>query len=117
LLNNAIRHSKPDGTIHICVETNIEANAPYGEVLISLQDSGSGMDESQLAKLMTPNKGRRSSANADPEAGHGWGLGLTIVHTVVARHGGWIDVISAPNAGTTFFIGLPLSSEDPTLEP
>jgi signal transduction histidine kinase len=118
LLQNAIRHSKSENTIYVCVETNFEANAPFGEVLISVQDNGSGMNEQQLAKLMTPNRGRQPSESAaDAEAGHGWGLGLTIVHTVVARHGGWIDVISAPNAGTTFFIGLPLSSEDASPEP
>ena len=118
LLQNAIRHSQSENTIYVCVETNVEANAPYGEVLISVQDNGTGMNEQQLAKLMTPNRGRQLSEKAaDPEAGHGWGLGLTIVHTVVARHGGWIDVISAPNAGTTFFIGLPLSSEDASPEP
>ena len=82
-----------------------------------MQDNGTGMDEQQLAKLMTPNRVRQLNSEAtDPEAGHGWGLGMTIVHTVVARHGGWIDVISAPNAGTTFFIGLPLSSEDASPE-
>ena len=36
---------------------------------------------------------------------------MAIVHAVVAHHGGWIDVVSAPNAGTTFFIGLPLAVE------
>jgi signal transduction histidine kinase len=117
LLQNAIRYSQPENTIYICVETNLEANAPHGEVVISVQDNGTGMNEQQLAKLMIPNRVRQLSANADPEAGHGWGLGLTIVHTVVARHGGWIDVISAPDAGTTFFIGLPLSSEDAPSEP
>jgi len=34
---------------------------------------------------------------------------LTIVRAVVAHHEGWIEVMSAPGAGTTFLIGLPLA--------
>jgi signal transduction histidine kinase len=118
LLQNAIRHSESDSDIHVCVETNLEADSPYGEVLISVQDHGSGMNDQQLAKLLVTERTRRwSTKAAGAEAGHGWGIGLTIVNTVVARHGGWIDVISAPGAGTTFFIGLPLSQADLPFEP
>jgi len=120
LLNNAIRFSEPNSTIHLCVEMNMEADAPHGEVLISVQDTGAGMNAEQLAEVMTPVSGRRwSGEDAEVAAGHGWGVGLTIVHTVVARHGGWLDVMSAPGAGTTFLIGLPLSpgNEDETFEP
>ena len=117
LLNNAIRHSPRGGTIHVCVETDAESSLPYGEVLISVQDEGSGMDASTLDALMTREGGRRSKPGADAEAGHGWGMGLTIVRTVIARHGGWLDVMSAPGAGTTFLIGLPLSPEDVQFNP
>jgi signal transduction histidine kinase len=44
-------------------------------------------------------------------------MGLTIVRTVIARHGGWLDVVSAPDAGTTFLIGLPLSPDDVQYDP
>jgi signal transduction histidine kinase len=116
LLNNAIRHSPRGGTIHVCVETDAESSLPYGEVLISVQDEGSGMDAGTLQALMTHEGGRRKPG-ADPEAGHGWGMGLTIVRTVIARHGGWLDVVSAPDAGTTFLIGLPLSPDDVQYDP
>jgi len=110
LLNNAIRCSKSGSTIYVCVETNAEAGASQGEVVISVQDDGAGMTADQIAQLMAAAGRRKSSPNpSDREAGHGWGLGLTIVRAVVAHHEGWIEVMSAPGAGTTFLIGLPLA--------
>ncbi|MDR6539623.1 CHASE2 domain-containing protein [Variovorax soli] len=117
LLHNAIRYSELNGVIHVCIETNTESEAPYGEVVISVQDAGAGMTPEQIAELMTPSNRRRwSGGDTEAPSGHGWGIGLTIVHTVIARHGGWLEVISAPNAGTTFLIGLPLSPEDGSFE-
>ncbi|OUL99159.1 hypothetical protein A8M77_28005 [Variovorax sp. JS1663] len=117
LLNNAIRYSQPGDTIYVCVETDSQSALAHGEVVISVQDEGSGMDASQIEELMTHEGGRKSTPGADAEAGHGWGLGLMIVRKVIARHGGWLDVVSAPGAGTTFLIGLPLSPEDTQFEP
>ena len=43
------------------------------------------------------------------EVGRGAGQGLASAHSVVVKkHGGRLDVCSAPGAGTTFTIGLPL---------
>jgi CHASE2 domain-containing sensor protein/signal transduction histidine kinase len=107
LLNNAIRCSAKESTIFVCLEADGET-----EAVISVQDQGVGMDAGQIAQVMRAGDRRKSSASLFArDAGHGWGVGMAVVHAVVAHHGGWIDVISAPNAGTTFFIGLPLTME------
>jgi CHASE2 domain-containing sensor protein/signal transduction histidine kinase len=107
LLNNAIRCSERGSIIHVCLDADGET-----EAVISVQDEGVGMDADQIVQVMQAGARRKSSASLFArEAGHGWGVGMAIVHAVVAHHGGWIDVISAPNAGTTFFIGLPLATE------
>lgn len=107
LLNNAIRCSERGSIIHVCLDADGET-----EAVISVQDEGVGMDADEIVQVMQAGARRKSSASLFArEAGHGWGVGMAIVHAVVAHHGGWIDVISAPNVGTTFFIGLPLATE------
>lgn len=98
LLTNAVKYSPEGSAIRIRIE-----GEPRGWRL-EVHDQGEGIraeDRSQLFKQfgrIEPVSGRRAA---------GLGLGLMIVKTVVERHGGSVDVISEPGAGSVFSLHLP----------
>jgi two-component system nitrogen regulation sensor histidine kinase NtrY len=70
-----------------------------GAVRLEVTDTGEGLTPEECARLFTPYYTTKR---------HGTGLGLAIVQSVVSDHAGRIEVESAPGAGTTFRIELPL---------
>ncbi len=70
-----------------------------GTALLTVTDTGAGLTPEECARLFTPYYTSKQ---------HGTGLGLAIVQSVVSDHGGKITVESAPGAGATFRIELPL---------
>jgi PAS domain S-box-containing protein len=82
---------------------------PDGEyVKLSVRDNGKGISQRVLPKIFDPyfttkERGRHK----------GTGLGLTIAHSVVRKHGGHMEARSKENAGTTIFIYLPAVVEPP----
>ncbi|MBT6346379.1 MAG: PAS domain-containing protein [Nitrospina sp.] len=97
LLSNAVQAMEGKGELKISTDSN------KGNVLAKIIDTGPGIPEEYLSKIYDP-------FFTTKEQGKGTGLGLNIVHQLVAKYGGKIDVSSLKGEGTTFSLSFPIGS-------
>ena len=102
LIFNAIDASPQGGQI------TIGAEAHQGRVVITLQDTGTGMDALTQERIFEPFFTTKIS---------GTGLGLAVVKDIVRSHGGQITVQSMVGQGSVFTITLPVAPPAPAPAP
>lgn len=102
LLENAIKYSHQPAFIEMHIRSDGK------EVYLDIKDRGIGIPETDIPHIFdrfyTVDKARSRKSG-------GAGLGLSIVKTVIDRHGGYITVASELGKGTTFTISLPLKKD------
>jgi two-component system phosphate regulon sensor histidine kinase PhoR len=101
LLDNAVKYSKPGGTVFLRAE-------PAGDsVRISVADQGIGIPENDLPRIFERfYRADKSRSNEHP----GTGLGLSIVKHIAQLHSGSVEAESELGKGTTISVVLPISA-------
>lgn len=97
LIDNGLAACRQAG-VEQRVALGLEPDA--GGARITVRDEGVGIPSEHLDRIFEPDFTTK---------GGGMGLGLAIVQGIVAGHGGTLRVASAPGAGATFTIALPLT--------
>jgi signal transduction histidine kinase len=101
LLSNAIKFTK-QGTVLITIEKKKDNK----EVIVSMKDTGSGLDPEILPRLFSKFASKSFK---------GTGLGLFISKSIIEAHGGKIWAENNADAkGATFTFGLPISDQTPS---
>lgn len=107
----------PEGGRLVLITTNVVVGRAGGRtdlgpdvepgdyVLLSVSDTGEGMDAATLERIFDP-----FFTTKDPDQGSG--LGLATVHGIVTQSGGRIRVESEPGQGSTFQVFLPAVDEE-----
>lgn len=76
-----------------------------GSIEVKVSDTGAGIPEKYLNKIFDP-------FFTTKELGQGTGLGLNIVHRIVGKYEGTVDVKSKEGKGTTFTITFPIERDE-----
>ena len=111
LVKNAAQAMEAGGTLRVslgCWLLDEPLAATTGElaagayVVLAVSDTGCGMPEGVIEHIFDRSFTTREA---------GMGLGLTLVHVIVAEYGGAVDVRSTVGAGSTFTVFLPQDGE------
>ena len=94
LLDNASRHSPPDGVVEVRVDSGG----------VRVRDHGPGVPEADLPYVFD-----RFFRGSGSRGRQGSGLGLAIVRQVIEQHGGSVSAANAPDGGAVFTLSLPVT--------
>ena len=97
LLSNALKFTPKGGSITVSLKQEGK------HITLSVSDSGQGMSQEEQSHILEPFYTSKSKENP-----HGTGVGLALVNEIVKATGGSIAWKSAPGAGTTFSISIPI---------
>jgi signal transduction histidine kinase len=103
LVSNALKFTQPGGRV------DVRLGAVDGTAVVEVEDTGLGLSDGDREQLFQRFfRSSEAARNAIP----GTGLGLAIAKAIVERHGGRIELDSAPGVGTTVRVELPLPQRE-----
>ena len=109
LVTNALTHTPPDARVTVTVA---EAADDADVLVLRVADEGPGMAagdaDRAFERFYRADASRTRGEDATAEKG-GTGLGLAIVSSLVAAHGGSVQLATAPGQGAAFTVRLPRS--------
>jgi len=106
LAGNAIQYTPQDGDVFLSLGKVAE------QARLIIRDTGPGIPAEDLPHIFE--RFYRAEKSRTRGKTTGFGLGLSIAHWIVEKHGGRIEVDSKDGQGTTFCIWLPVISEQPS---
>lgn len=107
LISNAIKYDGESRWARISAQVCTGKHRNQGtEVQIAVEDRGLGISSADVAHIFEPFYRGRVAVAAQIK---GSGVGLSLVKQIVEAHGGSVSVKSAPGAGSTFTIHLPIA--------
>ncbi len=109
LLENAVKFTDAPGTVRFSVASS-KAEGVCSEIRFIVSDTGIGIDEDFLPKIMEPFAQEDASYT---NRFSGSGLGLPIANSIVRKMGGRIEVVSKKGEGSTFTVILPMTPSGP----
>lgn len=98
LVENAINYTESG-------EIVISAKKSGKQLLVSVRDTGKGIEQDKLSTLFEP---FHKSDDLKNRGNPGTGIGLNITKRLIELHGGWLKVESAAGSGSTFSFTLPV---------
>jgi len=107
LLSNALKYSRHGG--RVMVQARAVKSGDEDAVQIAIHDQGVGIPGHEIPHLFEPFFRGKRARSAQIQ---GSGLGLSLVKQVVEGHGGSVEVVSTPGAGSTFLVQLPVGEPD-----
>jgi signal transduction histidine kinase len=97
LISNAVVHGGRDASVAVRMRADTMMR-------IDVSDTGPGIAPEELERIFD------AGVRLDRATAPGSGLGLALARAIAEGHGGTLTVVSAPGAGTTFTLALPLST-------
>jgi PAS domain S-box-containing protein len=110
LLGNAVKYNRRGGQVMLRTRPGA-----VGEISIEVEDTGIGMNETQLAELFTPfhRLGREQTGSPGQPGSQGTGIGLVICRKLTDLMSGTLEVNSQEGQGSVFSLSLPRPAGEP----
>ncbi len=104
LLSNAFDslQSPPKSATDACGQVLITTDCRDGWVVLEVADTGTGIEESQMARIFDP-------FFTTKDEGKGRGLGLAVTYAIVREHDGRISARNRPGGGAVLRVELPIA--------